>query len=413
MEINDTMIINLYENYSVGNNVKEYLAFYKEYNISIWIDFLDLFIRYKNFPSKNIIKGLIDTKINQQWFFVQLLNEFIDYFNLLNIKKEELPKESIFSFIKFMLKYIITNETDKIENYKAIESHIEEIDKFYAEDLELLFQDLKNCCIDCVNNNKINPKFNLEYIFKVFDFLTKIGANKYNELYLSIKEFFFDVTSDEITLKLDRNLDSFIEQEKIKKEIILILNNQNFDSTKSQYLLFIEKYANVNEKYNNKLNILYLNMLNEKKLISTVQNNNNEELKKYDINNILKRNIEDNGQSKNAIIVEQNINNNIKDNMDNDIKIVVQNNKSDNINNNINEKTKDIINDNIDDQIYDEINQNKLNSQNKTKNIEIEILKDNLIVTTNRDYFEREIKKYSKSIPKDSVFYTFQKIKGS
>ena len=92
---------------------------------------------------------------------------------------------------------------------------------------------------------------------------------------MSIKEFFFDVTSDEITLKLDRNLDSFIEQEKIKKEIILILNNQNFDSTKSQYLLFIEKYANVNEKYNNKLNILYLNMLNEKKLISTVQNNNN------------------------------------------------------------------------------------------------------------------------------------------
>ena len=65
MEINDRMIINLYENYLIGNNIKEYLSFYKQYNISIWIDFLDLFIKYQNFPSKNIIKGIIDTKINQ------------------------------------------------------------------------------------------------------------------------------------------------------------------------------------------------------------------------------------------------------------------------------------------------------------------------------------------------------------
>ena len=174
MEINDTTIINLYQNYLIGNNIKEYLTFYKEYNISIWIDFLALFIKYRNFPSKNIIKVIIDTKINQSWFFAHLLNEFIDYFNLLNINKEELPKESKFSFIKFMLKYIITNETDKIENYKVIASHIEDIDKFYVQDLDLLFHDLKNCCIDCINSNEINPKFNLEYIFKVFDFLSKI-----------------------------------------------------------------------------------------------------------------------------------------------------------------------------------------------------------------------------------------------
>ena len=412
MEINDRMIINLYENYLIGNNIKEYLSFYKQYNISIWIDFLDLFIKYQNFPSKNIIKGIIDTKINQSWFFSQLLNKFIDYFNTLKIKKEELLKQAIFSFIKFMLKYIITNEADKIENYIVITSHIEDIDKFYGDDLELLFQDLKNCCIDCLKNNKINPKFNLEYIFKVFDFLANIGVNKYNELYLSIKEFFFDVESGEITLKLDRNLDGFMEQEIIKKELILILNNQNFDSTKSQYLLFIEKYANLNEKYNNKLNILYLNLLNEKKLISTVQNNN-KEIKKYNINNILKINIVDNGLAKNEIINTQNLNNNIKDNMDNNIKIVIQNNKSDNINNNMNKNTKDIINDNIDEQIYDEINQNKLCSQNENKNLEIEILKDNLIMDTNRDYFEKQVKRYSKLIPKDSVFYTFQKKKNS
>ena len=124
MEINDRMIINLYENYLIGNNIKEYLSFYKQYNISIWIDFLDLFIKYQNFPSKNIIKGIIDTKINQSWFFSQLLNKFIDYFNTLKIKKEELLKQAIFSFIKFMLKYIITNEADKIENYIVITSHI-------------------------------------------------------------------------------------------------------------------------------------------------------------------------------------------------------------------------------------------------------------------------------------------------
>ena len=64
-----------------------------------------------------------------------------------------------------MLKYIITNEDDKIENYIVITSNIENIDKFFVNDLDLLFQDLKNCCLDCVNNNKINPKFNLEYIY--------------------------------------------------------------------------------------------------------------------------------------------------------------------------------------------------------------------------------------------------------
>ena len=382
---------------------------------------MDLFIKYQNFPSKSIIKEIIGTGINESRFFVQLLNEFIDYFNLLKIKKEDLPKESIFSFIKFMLKYIITNEDDKIENYIVITSNIENIDKFYVNDLDLLFQDLKNCCLDCVNNNKINPKFNLEYIFKVFDFLTNIRANKYNELYISIKEFFFDVKSNKITLKLDRNLDGFLEQEKIKKEITFILSDKNFDSAKSQYLLFIEKYANLNKEYNNKLNILYLNMLNEKKLISTVQNNINEEIKKYGINNILKINIVNNDQSKNEIIVNQNLNNNIKDNikdnMDNNIKNIIQNNKSDNINNNMNENKNininNIINDNIDEQIYDEINQNKLGPQNKTKNLEIDILKENLIITTNRDYFKMQIKKYSKLIPKDSVFYTFQKKKNS
>ena len=65
MEISDTMIINLYENYLVGNNVREYIDFYKEYNISIWIDFLDLFIKYQNFPSKSIIKEIIGTGINE------------------------------------------------------------------------------------------------------------------------------------------------------------------------------------------------------------------------------------------------------------------------------------------------------------------------------------------------------------
>ena len=399
MEINDRTIINLCKNYLFGLDIRQYLDIYKTKNISIWIDFLDLFTKYQAFPSKSIIEKSFNTMINQSMFFIQFLNNFIDYFYSLNIKKENLSKEPTFSLIKFMLKYIIINEDDTIENYSVILSNAKNIDNFYESDIDLSMNDLNNCCIDCINKNEIDPKFNIEYLFKLFDFLSKIGANKYDEIYLSIKELFFDIKSDKITLKLNNNLNDFIEQENIRNELILILQNKNLDNDKSQYSLFIEKYTNLNKDYNNKFKILYFNMLNKNKLISCIQIDSNEEIKNYNLNKILITNNNANNQSKNEIIIENNFNVNMNDNIE------------DKINNIMNENKNDNIKDNINDEINNNINATKEDSKNKIQSSEIDLLRENLITTTNRDYFNKQIEKYLKFIPEDSIFYKYTKDK--
>ena len=142
------------------------------------------------------------------------------------------------------MKYITRNENDKTENYKIILYNFQNIYEFYEKYLTLLLRDFNNCCIGCIKNNEINPNFNLDYLIKYFDFLSKIGVNKEDEMYLSLKELFFDKKSDKIILKLYSYLNDFIEQDIIKSELILILENKNLNNNKSQYSLLIEKYAN-------------------------------------------------------------------------------------------------------------------------------------------------------------------------
>ena len=192
MELNNTTIINLCNNFLNEQDIRKYLDVYKEKNISIWIDFLYLFIKYPLFPSKNIIIKMIDTNLDMPTFFSQLLSNFIDYFNSLNIQQKELLKDSSFSFMKFIMKYITRNENDKTENYKIILYNFHNIDEFYEKYLTLLLRDFNNCCIGCIKNNELNPNFNLDYLIKYFDFLSKIGVNKENEMYLSLKELFFN-----------------------------------------------------------------------------------------------------------------------------------------------------------------------------------------------------------------------------
>ena len=101
-------------------------------------------------------------------------------------------------------------------------------------------------------------------------------------MYLSLKELFFDKKSDKIILKLYSHLNDFIQQDIIKSELILILENKNLDNNKSQYSLFIEKNANLNKEYNNKFKLFYLNMLDKEKLITCISKNDkiNDNIKK-------------------------------------------------------------------------------------------------------------------------------------
>ena len=131
-----------------------------------------------------------------------------------------------------------------------------------------------------------------------------------------------------------------MEIENIKSELILILENKNFDNNKSKYLLFIEKYVNLNKEYNDKLKLLYLNMLDKTKLISSVKNNINEELKHYNFNMILKSS---NSQSKNEIIIDKNFNNIINDNIDAKNKDIINIDNNDNDKDNENDKIDFII----------------------------------------------------------------------
>ena len=90
------------------------------------------------------------------------------------------------------MKYITRNENDKTENYKIILYNFHNIDEFYEKYLTLLLRDFNNCCVDCIKNNENNRNFNLDYLIRYFDFLSKIGVNKEDEMYLSLKELFFN-----------------------------------------------------------------------------------------------------------------------------------------------------------------------------------------------------------------------------
>ena len=68
MDLNNTTIINLCNNFLNEQDIRKYLDVYKEKNISLWIDFLYLFIKYPLFPSKNIIIKMIDTNLDMSTF---------------------------------------------------------------------------------------------------------------------------------------------------------------------------------------------------------------------------------------------------------------------------------------------------------------------------------------------------------
>ena len=68
MELNNTTIINLCNNFLNEQDIRQYLDVYKEKNISIRINFLDLFVEYPLFPSKNIIIKMIDTNLDMSTF---------------------------------------------------------------------------------------------------------------------------------------------------------------------------------------------------------------------------------------------------------------------------------------------------------------------------------------------------------
>ena len=160
-------------------------------NTNFYIDLLELLNKNK-FPLENIIKNCIKNGlINEQIFFVYLLNEFIDHFYLLNIiPNKDLFKQSENSYFRFMISYIIHNKDDKIENYKIIMDNIKSIDNFYENDFNKLFDDFIDYCVDYVENNIINE--NLNYIIKVFDFISKLRDDENNIIfYTFIKPLIF------------------------------------------------------------------------------------------------------------------------------------------------------------------------------------------------------------------------------
>ena len=60
---------------------------------------------------------------------------------------KDIPEEKDFSYIEFILSYIITDKTDTIENYSNIKANSDNIDKYYKKYVVTIFKDFKNICI--------------------------------------------------------------------------------------------------------------------------------------------------------------------------------------------------------------------------------------------------------------------------
>ena len=414
MDITERMVINLCKYYlDERKDISKFLETYNTNNNSPWMDFLILFNNYPAFPSIDIIqKGIVGNRmldiIDQPVFFNQLLNNFVDYFYLMKINFETAKKlfmDLNFSYLKFIIICIIGEKNDKIENYKNIYSYLNSIDNYYEKDINDLFKDFINCCISCVENGNINEDYKIAYVFKILDFFSKIRDNMDYELYKSIKDIFFEVKSDEINLNLENNLNNYLNAENIKKDIILILSNKMLDNNKCSYSILIEKCFNLNiEKNYIQFQILFFDLLNKDKLISYINNNDSNEIKTYDLKNILNFNnikdeiIQNNEiENNNEIITNNNINN-IKDE-------IIQNNEIENNN--------EIMSNNINNIIY-ETDENYIDNNDLDKKIDtnakkedISLLKENLTYIPIRKYFMDQIKKYSGFIDKNSVFYKF------
>ena len=466
MDISLKMITDLYRSYLYGNNISFALDIYKSHWDSIYIDFLELFIKYqRKFPCKIIIENSFkNEKIDLDCLLIYLLYNFIDYFYSLNINNEkDLFKKANNSYILFIISNIIEKE-DEIEKYKNIIKDLKTIDDSYEIHLNNLFNDFIKYCIECVKTNIINK--DLPFYVKVFDFLSKIrDGNKNDEFYIFIKPIFFEVKPNEILSKLE--IYKYKDSDKIRDDIILILEkksnnniiiNNNFGNIDYEYLKFIKKCLESKIKSNDddEFKRLYFYLLNTEKLISYIKKSQNSEIKNYDLTKILienniqnkennNENIQNNNntntqnndsnniniQNNNNIIIQNNnnINNNIQNNNNDNEKIENKNIiTTDNIiaNNNTNNKTNEnitnIINDNfennnnntnmnnsidytddIDDRDSDEENGNSSNDD------EIMKLKNNLITITIREYFTQQIKKYSTELKNNSIIESFIK----
>ena len=419
---------NLYSSYLDGIDLSYAFKVYK--NTNFWIDLLELLTKNK-FPLENIIKNCVKNDIiNENIFFIYLLNDFIDYFYSSNIiPNKDLFKQSESSSFRFIISNIIHNRDDKIENYIIIMNHIKSIDTFYENYLNELYNNFIDYCVDYVKNNIINE--NLNYIIKVFDFISKIRDDKKNyEFYAFIKPLIFKGEIGNIEPKIE--IFSYIDSEKIKNDITSIIkDDKKFGNTEYEYLNFIKICMPEKELDNTDFKNLYFNLLNKDNLKLYIQNNKNINIKNYDLNKIIvNTNINTNIQNNNNIINDSiNINNdNIHYINQNDIinSEIQNNNELNEDNNNIINTNNDIINNNInlpnnnrnyitnnnkfnlenknadhntDDEIISNEEKNDLFNNEET----INLLKDNLIPFSIKEYFNQQYNKYKNKLSKDSI----------
>ena len=300
-------ISNIYKMYLDGYNdifINEYDNF-KKTNKSLWTDFLDLFIKYK-FPCTDVIKNSLENDdIEMSKFFTFFLNDFIDYYNSLNVVKD-IPEEKDFSYIKFILSYIITDKTDTIENYSNIKANSDNIDEFYKKYVVTIFKDFKNICINCIKstniiNNNIISDNNLKYYTKMFDFISITQRSNviYNNMYNILKKLLFEFKENKVVVYIfDKQIKNYREKQEIQKDMIRLLSDKSLQGG-YEYFNFIKNCfgSNINSNDNNFMN-LFLDLLDEQNFITFIRNkNNNFNLKKIFIN----QGIINNAQIENAI----------------------------------------------------------------------------------------------------------------
>ena len=238
-------------------------------------------------------------------FFTFFLNDFIDYYNSLNVVKD-IPEEKDFSYIKFILSYIITDKTDTIENYSNIKANSDNIDEFYKKYVVTIFKDFKNICINCIKstniiNNNIISDNNLKYYTKMFDFISITQRSNviYNNMYNILKKSLFEFKENKIVVYLfDKQIKNYREKQEIQKDMIRLLSDKSLQGG-YEYFNFIKNCfgSNINSNDNNFMN-LFLDLLDEQNFITFIRNkNNNFNLKKIFIN----QGIINNAQIENAI----------------------------------------------------------------------------------------------------------------